>query len=178
MADKEFESERYNSLFGLWCHHNATQLQWPAVVMGAALLVISTIVPAHLSGVLDYTGWGVWNQESSLAITAGIPLALTGLGIITLLYTMGRARRIMTGIESEIVRIDKANEAEKDFHKLNHLSGFSGPKLIRGYLAFFLALPLTFFGFSFILGLVGGTVAFGFILFVWALLERAVRRGA
>ena len=155
----EFKRARYSALITLWTHHNQTQLQWPTVIVGAALLVISTIALANISDMLDPTLWGA-HLDKIFAI--GVALLFTGLAILTMVYTMARARRIMLDLEQEIDDIEKElGNIQRSFGRLNHPNPkrLSGPKLMRDFMTYLLALPLTLFGLLLVLGPIWGIVA-------------------
>jgi hypothetical protein len=170
MNDEKFLLARYSALTNMWTHHNSMQLQWPAIVISAALVVISIAIPGQLSAITNTVLWG---RDASLAFNSGIPLLLTGLGIITILYMMGRGQKIMNLLESEISEIEiKLGKTDKSFKEINRPEGFSGRKLARFYMIIFLALPTIFFGFSFIFGKLIGVIGFVIVSLVWLLGEQ------
>jgi hypothetical protein len=170
MNDHEFLLARYSSLIDLWSHHNAMQLQWPAVVISATLVVISIVIPSQLSTI---TNTSLWGHDVSLTLSSGIPLLLSGLGIATVLYMMGRGQEIMGMLETEINLTEgELGKVQQTFKQLNHPKGLSARKLIRFYMIFLLALPTMFFGMCFTLGLLWGAIGTVSISLAWFILEQ------
>jgi hypothetical protein len=169
--NKNIQVTRYQMLINLWAHHNTMQFQWPAVIITAALLIISTVIPSRFSNISNFQSWG---HDLALIITVGVPLLLTGVGMIALLYTMGRGQKIMSETEREIVKIEK--ELDKnyiDFSYLNHPKGFSGARLLRFYMTLCLAIPITLFGAMFIWGVTIGVIVCATISTIWFFLNLA-----
>jgi hypothetical protein len=111
----------------LWTHHNATQFQWPSIILStvfvAASLLVSSVTSAKL---VDTEQWGV---DPEVKYGAAVPLLLIGTGTMAMLYTMARSRKIMEQLEVELEQIDGS------FRKLNHPKGPSGAKLIWRFMA-------------------------------------------
>lgn len=169
---KEFSVARYQGLYELWTHHNTTQLQWPPVVVSAALIVISLTAQNISSGKFnnptDPCSWG----SSDLALYIGIPLLLTGLALIFMLYAMGRARRMMNLIEEEIGSLENDFvNINNSFKDINRIKGYSATKLLRFFMAFFFALPLTLAGLLLSLGFPLGPIVWAIIIALWIGLE-------
>jgi hypothetical protein len=148
--NREFENARYAALVDLWCHHNTIQLQWPPVIVGAALLIISSIMPGKVSKISNHSYWG---NDLELILVVGIPMLLTGLGLLILIYIMKRARTIMIDLEQQISTIDELRGVERGFYLINHPPGLSGARLISHYLLICFALPITTFGILLSVGL-------------------------
>src|SRR5437868_13486382 len=124
MDDKEFLRTRYSALIHTWTHHNSTQLQWPAAVLGGAVLILSSILPANLSSV---TNTSLWGQNQTLQLEVGLPLIVLGIWMILMLYVMRRARRIMLTLGQAIGEIEeKSGWSGMSFAQLNLRSGVSG----------------------------------------------------
>jgi len=164
--EQEIALARYGALVGLWSHHNAASLQWPPVIISAALIVVSLVV--HVSGITHTNSWGV---DPEIVVGAGIPLLLTGLGMITMLYIMGRSRKTSKGLEEVLVSIEEGFEVKKNIRNLNHPPGLSGLTVIRSYMALFLALPITLVGFLLTLGLLLGGIIGGILILVLLIVE-------
>jgi len=174
MDDRELMMLRYSTVIELWIHHNSIQLQWPAVVISAALVVISIIVPGHLASVTSINAWG---QDPSLALSAGLPLLLTGSAILVMSYVMDRGQKIMVALESEIDAVgNQLFETRSSFKDMNHPEGISGSRMAKLYITVCLALPTVFFGLSFILGMIPGTIVFSLCLMVWLMMNRFLKK--
>lgn len=174
MNDKDLLLNRYTWLIDLWSHHNSTQLQWPALVISAALIVISIVIPNQLPLLTQVNLWGV---DTTLALGAGIPLVLAGLGIVVILYMMGRAQSILTRIELEIAQVEeKLGESGCPFRTLNHSAGLSGVTLVRLFIVSFLALPTILLGWIFIIGPIAGSVVATVIFLAWLMIEWKAKR--
>jgi hypothetical protein len=117
------DNERYSVLVALWTHHDNSSLQWPAVVLGAVFVAISLLVDkVTVTKLIDSSNWGT---DSMVRYGAGVPLLIVGAGMTVILYMMRRARKILPGLEVELVKIDKS------FSELNHPKGRpSGAKLV------------------------------------------------
>lgn len=165
---REFQNARYSALIILWCHHNTIQLQWPPVIVGAALLIISNIIPGKITKISNSS---IWGKDPELILVVGIPMLVTGLGLLILIYIMKRARSIMGHLENQISAMDRSANIEKGFHLINHPPGFSGARLIFQYLLICCALPITIFGAIFSFGL-----KFGFIFLVVPPMSLAIMR--
>lgn len=151
MEREELLLKQRSDLKDLWTHHNGTQLQWPSVVIGAALLVISNILSGSTSKLLDPSLWG---HDPEVILKYGVPLIIAGLGINVMLYTMARARKIMNVIEGEIMLIENSLGISRgNFHVINHPGGLSGTRILRVYIALFLGFPTVIFGTAFVMGL-------------------------
>lgn len=140
--DPEFSRLQYSTLISVWTHHNSTRLQWPAIIIGAAFVVIAN---GNFSDVIYIQDWGL---KPELIIKAGIPLLLAGLGTFIMLYIMQRASKHMQAVEDVIDQIEAQEGVVigQRFKQINHQKGFSGPKLITLFMVFCLAIPMTFFG--------------------------------
>jgi len=159
--NKEFVYVRYSTLIDLWNHHNGMQLQWPAVIVGASLLVLSSVIPGKIPKILNHTLWG---RDSELVLVVGLPMMLVGIGLVVLLNIMRRARKIMGVLENEISEIEKLSNIEKYFKDINHPRGVSGAKLLWFYLLIGFALPIMAFGTLFSFGLKYGFITLSFVL--------------
>lgn len=163
MDNNDFKNTRYASLVSIWSHQNTMQLQWPSLAVTTVLVVLSIIVSNRLDMCLQVSSWGV---KSNLIFGSGVPLLLLGLGTNTMLYLMGRAKRVMNQIENEIALIEKEYSVEgKGFQIINHPKGLSGIRIVRLYLVTCLAFPITFLGFLMSFGFwIGGAGCLVFII--------------
>jgi len=169
MTSKNVDLARYNALIQLWTHHSSAQLQWPAAVTGAALLVISSIIPENIPKLTDINAWG---HDAKIIFGVGVPLIITSLGIIAMIYIMKRARKAMMCIEESITKTEKQLGQKSEYLQgLNHPKGFSGPNFMRFYMIICFALPMSFFGLSFSFGLISGAISWVCILLAWLFLE-------
>jgi len=154
LRSKEIYYLRYSSLVDIWSHHNTMQLQWPSITITTVLIVLSILFSRQLDKFLNINLWG---YDKTVIFMGGIPMLLIGMGTCTMIYLMGRAKRVMIQIEKEIIQIEKELEINgKSFYDLNHPKGFSGAKIARLYLIIFIAYPFTFIGFLMTLGIVFG----------------------
>ena len=172
MSDDEFKHSRYSALTQLWTHHNQILFQWPAIILTAALVVISVLISDVLNRIRHTPSW---REDISLRLEAGVPALLTGVALILMLYSMGRSRRIILALDDELNSIEQSSLTSPfvPFNQLNHPSGLSAPSLLRWFMALFLAAPLTLLGFALSFGnLLSGTIAWGFLLAAWYVLER------
>jgi hypothetical protein len=169
MSDKEFMNNRYAALMDLWIHHNSILFQWPSVVISAAVIVISIVVSGSSSRMMDITRWG---SDVVLKFSAGVPLLITGIAIIVMLYQMGRSRRIVLTLDEELDSIEsELGQVRTKFSRINHPKGLSGPRLIRIYMAVCLAAPMMFLGLSFIFGLIVGVILSVMFVVGWIVLD-------
>lgn len=154
MNDKEFKYSRYTSLVDTWSHQNTMQLQWPSMAITTVLIVLSILVSNQMDKFLNTALWG---HSITVIFGGGVPLLLLGMGTCTMLYLMGRARRVMKLIENEITEIETELEISgKHFCYLNHPKGVSGVRMARLYLTICIAYPITFIGSLMTLGFVWG----------------------
>ncbi len=150
---------------------SSDQLQWPTVIIGSALLVVSIVIPNNLS---NLTKISLWGSDPSVVFGAGVPLLLAGIGVIIMQYLSKRSQIIMAAIEKEIVEIEnELGQVKQDFKSINHRKGISASRLIRYYIIVGFALPMLFFGSSFILGLLWGTVFWILLVLAWLYVERS-----
>lgn len=159
MDDKTLEShqfhlQRYSVLTQMWQHQNAVRLQWPAAIMAASLLVLSFV---KLSKNLKPTKWGVDNDT---IFDVGLPLLLTGIAILLMLYIMLRATINMNNLINEIHRIEGRYGVLTDFRTLNHQKGISGPLLMGFFAALAIGYPMTCVGCLLTFGLIYGIYIF------------------
>lgn len=172
----EFVTARYSALAQLWAHQNTTRLQWPAVVIGAAFLVISTIFPSDQAGwdiILDRDRWG---KDPIPVLKLGIPLVFSGVGTLVMLYIMERATTNMYAILREIHKLEEHMGVCIQFKTLTHPRGLSGGRLISVYMALFMAIPMTLSGCVFSMGLLKGLiVALVIAAFYTAILYRLIK---
>jgi hypothetical protein len=132
------------------------QLQWPSMAITTVLIVLSILVSNQMEKFLNTAFWG---QDKTVIFGGGIPLLLLGMGTCTMLYLMGRARRVMKLIEKEISQIEKELDLKgKSFCYLNHPKGLSGVRIARLYLTICIAYPITFIGFLMSFGLLWGII--------------------
>ena len=154
MSNKEFNYSRYSSLIDTWSHQNTMQLQWPSMAITTVLIVLSILVSNQMDKFLNTKLWG---HSTTVIFGGGVPLLLLGMGTCTMLYLMGRARRVMKLIEKEITQIEKELEISgKNFCNLNHPKGLSGVRIARLYLTICIAYPITFIGALMTLGIILG----------------------
>ena len=122
------DNTKYTALTSLWTHHNSTQFQWPSIIIGSVFVAITILVDKDtISNLIDTNAWG---NDGAVQYGCALPLLFIGIGIMAMLYTMARARKIMGNIEDEINKIDNS------FITMNHPNGFSGAKLIWRFMAF------------------------------------------
>lgn len=167
--DNEFTLARYSALIELWIHHNTDQLQWPAVMIGAALIVIPIVASSYSTKLVDVNLWG---RDLPIALGAGLPFVITGTAMLVMQYLMKRSRKITAALEEEILKIENnAGKIQNNFKVLNHQEGFSGSLLIRLYMIVIIALPLNLLGFSFLVGPLWGSVIWMITLLIWWSIE-------
>jgi hypothetical protein len=161
MSVEEPSVLRYNALTQLWIHHNTTQLQWPAVVIGAALLVGSSETVAAQLRLLPLNL--PFRLPPRQAISPALLLVFTAVGLFALLYTMRRARHIMSLVEAELDLLEgtfSKNGTETPSRLLSHINHPepripSGPGLIRSVMLA-LSLVMLFSGTDLLFGLLPG----------------------
>lgn len=172
--DHEFRRMRYSALMQLWVHHNEILFQWPSIIITAALVVISVLI-SDVSERIRQTR--VWQNDIILRLEAGVPLLLTGLAIIIMIYAMGRSRKIVLTLDRELSNIEQLESSGNfnftQFDQINHPRGFSSPKLLRLYMTIFLAAPLMFLGVSMVIGnfFPWGVATWILLVAAWAILE-------
>ncbi len=138
------DQEKYSALVGLWTHHNSTQFQWPSLILGAIFVAVSLLVDkVTVIKLVDTTKWGV---DLEVQFGAGVPMLIIGGGTTVMLYTMARSRKIMIGLEVELIKLDGS------FTKLNHPRGLSGAKLVWRFMAL-VALATLILGMLFFTGI-------------------------
>src|SRR5205085_1538281 len=161
--DKEWDPVRFPAFVQLWSHHNQMQLQWPAVIIGTTLLFLAYIVVGKSEKIACVSKWG---HDKDLQFIVGLPMFLTGLSLMVMLYLMYRARLIMTRLEGQIDEIERGRVLVA-FTDINHPKrGVSGTKLIWFFMLFFLAMPMLAFGALFGLGPVLSIIPLSIIVLI------------
>lgn len=160
--DIQFDLVRYPALVQLWYHHNQMQLQWPALIVGTALLFLAYIIVSKASRILDVAAWG---HDRELIFVVGLPMALTGVGLLVILHLMKRARLIMRIIEDQLIEMEQGR-VDLTFSDINHPPGRSGARFIWYFMLVCLALPMLVFGILFSFGIVRFVAALIAVLFL------------
>lgn len=76
---------RYGILVELWTHHSSSQLQWPAIVITAAILASSVALgvadPNNVTSIVDVDRWG---NDLKTDGRPGLPLTLAAVATLTI----------------------------------------------------------------------------------------------
>src|SRR5205807_1301077 len=93
VVDNDLKAQRYAVLGQTWAHHNLTQLQWPAVIIGVILVGLTALVSSTsaMDCLLQPALWGSTLRHRVL----GLPFFLAAVMTLLMIRTMRRAQRIM-----------------------------------------------------------------------------------
>ncbi|HSR68565.1 MAG TPA: hypothetical protein VLU25_11545 [Acidobacteriota bacterium] len=163
-TDTQNTATGQDSLIQLWCHHNSTLLQWPALVLLATLLLVAALVPEDPSALLKPSDWGIWHSWRTGFL--GVVLLLAGWALFAESYTMGRARRIMDDLEIR----SAANDI--DLSAICHpRPGLSGVSILRWTMIIW-AILLTSLGALLVFGLRFGVLLSFLFLICFVYVDR------